>query len=279
MDYKSIWNEICFHVDKNRYATEQDFEKVVELLFEKLGWSSYRGEIEMQREVNIGSSRVARLDIILKDDGKDVLVVELKRVGAGISERNADQLAHYMRILKLDYGILLGETLQIYCELPDSDNSPVRLCNIGFNENSESGVECIEVLSRNGFSFDRLQEFSIKCLADQSKYVEKTSFKSHHRPFPDSTKTTGTASSKELNWDKKSSKHGFSRKGRFVYEYICQHKDDILYVGLKTIELSLRAMSRHDIDITQFHLNNQVASHISDSWISGQRFIEIYESK
>jgi len=45
MDYNAIWNEICFHVNKNRDATEQDFEKIVELLFEKLGWSSFKGEI------------------------------------------------------------------------------------------------------------------------------------------------------------------------------------------------------------------------------------------
>jgi len=179
MDYKTIWKEICFHVNRFRNAPEQDFQTVVELLFEKLGWSLVKGEVVSQITIPVGSSNSVRPDMVLKNDGKTVLVVELKRANVNISERNAEQLISYMRLLRLDFGILLGESLQIYYELP-SGNSPVKVCDIRFVDGSETGVECIEVLSKNDFSFERLTEFCNKCLADQKRYYEEQQNKTIH---------------------------------------------------------------------------------------------------
>ncbi|MCL2247855.1 MAG: type I restriction enzyme HsdR N-terminal domain-containing protein [Oscillospiraceae bacterium] len=180
MDYREIWNEICFHVKKNRSANELDFQKIVVLLFEKLGWSSSKGEIVEQHEVRIGSSNKVKPDIVIKGDGNIVLVVELKQANLSLSDTHAEQLTSYMRLLRLNYGVLLGGTLQIHSEVQSNSNSPVKICDISFENNSEIGIECIEMLSKQGFSFDRLDEFSKKCLANKEKYCEVRSAFNHN---------------------------------------------------------------------------------------------------
>jgi len=172
MDYTTLWNEICYHVNKNRGSTERDFQTTVEFLFEKIGWSQYKGEIVTQLTIPVGSAGSVRPDIVIKDNDTIVLVVELKRADSDLSERNAEQLISYMRLLRLNYGVLLGEKLQVYSEMQHSNNSPVKICDVSFNADSDIGVECIEVLSKNNYSHDRLDEFSKKCLANPDKYNE-----------------------------------------------------------------------------------------------------------
>jgi len=178
MDFKTIWNEICFHVKKNRSSTERDFQTTVEFIFEKLGWSQYKGEIVTQLNIPVGSAGNVRPDLVIKEDNNIVLVVELKRAGAGLSERHAEQLVSYMRLLRLNYGILLGEKLQIYSEIQQKNNQPVKISDISFKEDSEIGAECIEVLSKNGFSYTRLDEFAEKCIEQPEKYCEEKKQKS-----------------------------------------------------------------------------------------------------
>ena len=178
MDYKAIWNEICFYVNKNRGASERDFQTTIEFMFEKLGWSQYKGEIASQKVIPVGAANSVKPDIVIKDNDKVVLVVELKKPNAVMSERNAEQLKSYMRLLKLEFGILLGDTLQLYCELPNGDELPVRINNIPFTNDSDDGAECIKLLSKLEYSTDKLRQYCVSCLEstkqhDQAKqYIE-----------------------------------------------------------------------------------------------------------
>ena len=173
MDYKAIWNEICFHVNKNRNAEENNFQTTIEFMLEKLGWSLYKGEIVSKLPVPIGSAKNVYPDIVIKQDEKMIYVIELKRANVNFTERNKYQIKSYMRQLKLDFGILLGESLHVYFEKPSDINSPIKVCDIKFNDNSEVGIECIEIISKNGYSFERFEDFCNKCLENPDKYNEK----------------------------------------------------------------------------------------------------------
>ena len=170
MDYMAIWNEICFHVNRNRNASERDFQTTVELLLGNLGWSQYRGEIVSQKVIPVGSSNSVKPDIVIKDNGQVILVVELKKPNSMMSERNAEQLKSYMRLLRLSFGILFGETLQVYYEMPDDNELPVKINDIPFVNDSEEGAECIRLLSKYDYSFDNLQKFCIDSLENAKKY-------------------------------------------------------------------------------------------------------------
>ena len=174
MDFTTIWNEICFHVKKNRGSSERDFQTTVEFIFEKLGWSQYKGEIVTQLNIPVGSSGNVRPDLVIKENDNIVLVIELKRAGADLSERHAEQLISYMRLLRLNYGILLGETLQLFSEIQQKSNMPIKICDISFKEDSNVGIECIEVLSKDDFSYIRFDEFAEKCIEHPKKYCEET---------------------------------------------------------------------------------------------------------
>ena len=169
MDYESLWNEICFHINKNRNSSERDFQTAVEFLFEKLGWSAYKGEIVTRKAIPVGAAKSLKPDVIIHADGKDILVVELKKPSATMTDRNADQLISYMRQLRLDFGILLGETLQLYYE---SSKGNIKVRDIPFIENSDEGVKCISRLSKSGYSLDELHNYCIDSLCDIENRIE-----------------------------------------------------------------------------------------------------------
>lgn len=178
-DYRAIWNEFCFQINKNRSALEQDFHKIVVRLFENLGWYSNKGEVVSEMELSDGR----RPDIVIKNDGKPVYIIELKRADMNLSKSHADQLITYMLPMWLDYGVLFGSTMQMYSKSSSDDNPPAQICNIRFAEDSEAGIECLEVLSKDNFSLNRLKKFSDKCSKNQEKYCENSMSKTEVPPL------------------------------------------------------------------------------------------------
>lgn len=156
------WNEICFLVNRYRSpsATERDFQIEAENIFEKLGWSRFKGEISSQVTIPVGSAQSVRPDIVISKDGVNVMVVELKKPAAGISVRNVDQLFSYMRLLRLDCGLLVGDTIQVYFDDPKTMDAPVQVIEIPFVSNSADGIELCRTISREGFTLDRLKGFA-----------------------------------------------------------------------------------------------------------------------
>lgn len=156
------WNEICFLVNRYRTpnATERDFQIEAENIFEKLGWSRYKGEIASQATIPVGSAHSVRPDIILNSDVQNALVVELKKPNSGISSRNVDQLFSYMRLLKLDYGILIGDTIRVYFDDPETMDAPIQIVEIPFIANSADGVEFCRIIAREDFSSLHLKEYA-----------------------------------------------------------------------------------------------------------------------
>jgi hypothetical protein len=98
MEYKDIWNELCFHISrKSRNTSERDFQITAESLFEKLGWSQYKGEIIAQKPISVGSSNSVKPDIVVKNGEETLFVIELKKPNITMSDRNVEQLFSYMR--------------------------------------------------------------------------------------------------------------------------------------------------------------------------------------
>ena len=71
-----LWNEICFLVKQHRKptSTERDFQIEAEHLFEKLGWSRFKGEIITQKVIPIGAAQSLKPDIIIAKDQKQIIV-------------------------------------------------------------------------------------------------------------------------------------------------------------------------------------------------------------
>ena len=163
MDYEAIWNEICFLVKKNRDVTEDDFQKTAEHLFSLIGWSQHKGEIVSKSPLQVGSSKKVYPDITIKENGRAILMVELKKASVTITEKHVKQLKSYMRLERLDFGILLGESLQIYYD-SEEDGNLTKVNDIPFVKDSHKGIECIRLLSKDEYTFEGLQKYYVDIL-------------------------------------------------------------------------------------------------------------------
>ena len=163
MDYQAIWNEICFLVKKNHGVSEDDFQKIAEHLFGLIGWSQFKGEIVPKNALPVGSSRNVFPDITKKENGRAILVVELKKPSVAITEQNVKQLKSYMRLEKVDFGVLFGESLQLYYDL-EPDDLLTKVNEIPFMSDLDEGIECIRLLSKNGYTFEELEKYCVNIL-------------------------------------------------------------------------------------------------------------------
>ena len=160
MEFIDIWNEFCFRIkNSDQNAPEREFQIIAESLFEKLGWLQYKSEIISRKAIPIGAANSIKPDIIIENDGKKLFVVELKKTNKFISERNVGQLFSYMRLLKLNLGILIGETLQVYYELPQDDKPPIKIKELIFKPDSKDGINLLKLLSKNGYSFGNMENY------------------------------------------------------------------------------------------------------------------------
>ena len=159
MDYRTIWNDICFAIKRNQNTSEKEFQSVVELLFEKLGWSQYKGEIVSKETIPLGSAQSLKPDILIKNNSRTLFVVELKKPNAAITNRHGEQLFSYMRQLKLKFGILFGSALQVYYELPDSDKTPSLVITIYFEMDSDDGIKLIKILCKDEYSEENFDKY------------------------------------------------------------------------------------------------------------------------
>ena len=155
------WNEICFHIKDYENSSEKEFQKGVEFIFEKLGWSKFKEEMISKKAIPIGSAQRLIPDIILKNNDKEVIVVELKKNNISSTLRIEQQLFSYMRQLRLEFGIFVGENLQFYYDVPNDNEEPIKIFEANFIENDEKAAEFISLISKP-FYENKLLEFCEK---------------------------------------------------------------------------------------------------------------------
>jgi hypothetical protein len=155
------WNEICFLIKKHTKENSKEafFQNEVINIFEKLGWSRYKKEIETEKNIPIGASNSLRLDILISLEEKKLFVVELKKPTNQGSERVSQQLISYMLQLKMKFGLFIGENIQVFYDDPNDNKHPIKLIEIEFSENNEEGYKLIELLKRDTFDENNLIQY------------------------------------------------------------------------------------------------------------------------
>lgn len=169
INYDDLWEEICFIIEKHRNDSEKEFQIIAESIFEKLGWKQYKGEI-IKPSISFGAANRGIPDIVIQSDNIKHYVVELKKAANTISERNVEQLISYMRQLKLSYGILIGNSLQVYYESLSDDKPAIKVCEVPFDSQNKLGPIVIELLSKYNFSKEKFEYF---CQTQIKKQTEK----------------------------------------------------------------------------------------------------------
>lgn len=158
------WKEICFLLSENirTEISESDFEQNVIQALRVLDWKEYSGDLQIRPSFPIGASNRIVPDIVINSTEKrNLFVIEIKQPSIPLNTKFQQQLFSYMRQLKLQYGVLIGQVIQIFYDgdLTEHDE-PVLLETIDFEKNSQKGQKFVELFNKENFSYDSLNTFT-----------------------------------------------------------------------------------------------------------------------
>lgn len=158
LNYEDIWQDICYKVKKSMHKSERDFQNEIVNIFGLLGWSERKGEIKTELPIQMGTS-AKRADIVIFQNNKIQFIIELKKANSQIQQNYVGQLKSYMRQLRVDYGILIAEKLQLFY-VKDRDEKCIE--EIEFDENNIAGIELFTLLSKFNFRVTELDNYCEK---------------------------------------------------------------------------------------------------------------------
>jgi hypothetical protein len=146
------WNRIVELYERNLNTPEVNLQEIWENIFaEILGYSRLENEIEKHRIIPIGSTERAITDVIIKDGNTDLYVVELKQHNLPISKAMEGQLLSYLKLLRLDIGILICNKLYIYNYSSDLNDDDQFRVEIDFNRDCIYGIRFVELFGKQNF--------------------------------------------------------------------------------------------------------------------------------
>jgi len=162
------WNEICFYLSENirNGISESEFEQNVIQALRVLNWKEFSGDIQIRPSFQVGASNRIMPDFVINStEKKNLFVIEIKQPNIPLNSKFQQQLFSYMRQLRLQYGVLIGQVIQIFYDgdLTEQDD-PVLLETIEFDKDSTKGQKFVELFSKENFSNDLLQSFTLNYL-------------------------------------------------------------------------------------------------------------------
>ncbi len=171
------WKEICFLLSENIRSeiSESDFEQSVIQALRVLDWKEYTGDLQIRPSFPIGATNRIIPDIVINSEQKrNLFVIEIKQPNIPLNTKFQKQLFSYMRQLKLQYGVLIGQLIQIFYDgdLTDYDE-PVLLETFEFEKESTKGQKFVELFSKENFSYDKLNEFTQNSLNKLNRKKEQ----------------------------------------------------------------------------------------------------------
>lgn len=160
---KERWNELCFLLseDIKKDISEQLFEQQVIQALLILGWKKSAGDFEVRPSIQLGAANKITPDLVVKSaEKRNLFVIEIKQPILPHALIHQKQLFSYMRLLKVEYGILIGQSIQVFYDGPKSKQSdPLLLDTIKFEIDSEKGCQFVELFSKDSFSILALEAY------------------------------------------------------------------------------------------------------------------------
>ena len=157
---QEMWNRFVYDLceAKKRDVDEDIYHSLIETQMQLLGWAKWKGEICHKPNIPIGNSKFIQPDILIKCGDEDQFVIEVKRPVHTQTERERVQLESYMRQLKLDVGIYIGEHIEVFYDKPKSKDA-VSVLRIPLEIDNKLGAKFVEKFSKESFTKDGIVEF------------------------------------------------------------------------------------------------------------------------
>ena len=157
---QEIWKQFVYTLieDRKHDVEEDTYHSNIENQLISLGWAPWRGEIKHKPSLRIGNRGSMQPDILVSRDGEDQFVIEVKRPNHSQIGEDINQLESYMRQLKLEVGLYLGERLEIFYDKPGSKHV-VSVMKIPLELDEKRGSRFVELFSKESFSRKEIVEF------------------------------------------------------------------------------------------------------------------------
>lgn len=154
------WNQFVYPLleDKKNGVEEAKYHKTIEYQLQLLGWMLYKEEICHKLNIPIGNNGCIQPDILITKDGKKQFVIEVKHPRHIQITKDRNQLVSYMRQLKLEVGIYIGEHIEIFYDKPKSENT-ISVLTIPLELDNKRGARFVELFSRERFSQETIIQF------------------------------------------------------------------------------------------------------------------------
>lgn len=164
------WNEIAYSLSdcKEKGILEDDYHIEIENLLRILGWSRFNESLQHKKQLPIGNHKGIEANIVLQKDNHQI-AIEVKHPNNKLIKRQIEQLASYMRQIKTEVGIYIGEKICLFYDAPNADKLECCL-EVPLEENNVNGQKLCELLSFTNFSYGTLLQFckeKYKKLADR----------------------------------------------------------------------------------------------------------------
>lgn len=154
------WNIIVEDYNKNTNALENIVQSRWEDFFADSfvfnGYSKIRGEIH--RPILKSGSGTVQPDIVIRDGGTntDLFVFEMKQYHLSHSVSFEEQLLSYMKLLGLNVGVLVCQTIRVYYMYSDRT---VISTEIPFVRDSAKGEEFVDLFKKGNFDKNKVEAF------------------------------------------------------------------------------------------------------------------------
>lgn len=169
------WKKLCKIHQSLMGKTEQKIQDVWETIFSEIfGYSKLLNEIDAHRTMRLGSTERLIPDIIIKNEIKDLFVVELKQASLVKDVTHELQIISYLKQLHADLGILICDRIVLIdYDYNKPDNEQIDF-DIPFNPDNEDGITFIELFSKESFSPKKVKEFiDLKTRAQRNEITIK----------------------------------------------------------------------------------------------------------
>lgn len=175
-DMQDLWKKFVYPLidAKKKDLDEDSYHRIIEFQLQLLGWASYMGEICHKENIPIGNNNFIQPDILVKLNGEVQFVIEVKRPVHELTERERIQLESYMRQLKIEVGVYIGDHIEVIYDKPKSKNA-ITVLALPLNLEEKRGSQFVELFSKENFSRDEIIKFcedrlvQIKKQADLNK--------------------------------------------------------------------------------------------------------------
>ena len=171
------WEEICFTLSEKvkEEISEIEFEQNVIQALRVLNWKEFTGDIQIRPSFQFGASNRMMPDFVINSaDKKNLFVIEIKQPNIPLSTSFQQQLFSYMRQLRLQYGILIGQAIQVFYDgdLTQLDD-PVLLETFQIDKENIKGQKFVDLFAKDSFSFEKLNTFTQNSLKKINRRVDQ----------------------------------------------------------------------------------------------------------